>query len=208
MNTLQTTWHELLSKYSASESQIKSLWNEIEAAYTHKSRHYHNLHHLQKMSDFAQKYQVELIDPDTLLFTIFYHDIVYKSTRKDNEAKSAVLGAKRLTEIGYPTEKIEQCKKQILATQTHTTSEEDTDTQFLLDFDLAILGMPFPEYEVYTKNVRKEYSMYPDFLYQPGRKKVLQHFLEMEIIFKTAVMREQLEEQARKNLSKELATYS
>jgi predicted metal-dependent HD superfamily phosphohydrolase len=42
--------------------------------------------------------------------------------------------------------------------------------------------------------------MYPDFLYKPGRRKVLTHFLEMERIFKSDHFYQKYEEQARKNL--------
>lgn len=63
----------------------------------------------------------------------------------------------------------------------------------------------FPFYLQYAENIRKEYSIYPDALYQPGRRQVLQHFLAQEHIFKTPVFRERYEKQARENISKELA---
>jgi predicted metal-dependent HD superfamily phosphohydrolase len=40
-----------------------------------------------------------------------------------------------------------------------------------LDADLSILGKDLDTYLAYTKMIRKEYSIYPDFLYKPGRKK-------------------------------------
>ena len=46
--------------------------------------------------------------------------------------------------------------------------------------------------------------MYPDMMYKPGRKKLLEHFLAMPHIFKTAFFRERLEVQARENLMREL----
>jgi predicted metal-dependent HD superfamily phosphohydrolase len=46
--------------------------------------------------------------------------------------------------------------------------------------------------------------MYPDFLYRPGRRKVLQHFLDMERIFKTEEFASKFEKQARVNLGWEL----
>jgi predicted metal-dependent HD superfamily phosphohydrolase len=53
--------------------------------------------------------------------------------------------------------------------------------------------------------VRREYSIYPDLLYKPGRKKVLQHFLNMEHIFKTIHFYTLYEQNARNNLNREIA---
>lgn len=67
------------------------------------------------------------------------------------------------------------------------------------------LSMPiFPFWGRNGTQVRKEYSIYPDLLYKPGRKKVLQHFLQMERIFKTQVFYDKYETQSRRNLEKEL----
>lgn len=41
-------------------------------------------------------------------------------------------------------------------------------------------------------------------LYRPGRRKVLDHFLDLPQRFKTPYFRERFEEQARVNLSAEL----
>ncbi|MGJ4745117.1 hypothetical protein ACQV5M_02045 [Leptospira sp. SA-E8] len=56
----------------------------------------------------------------------------------------------------------------------------------------------------YSKQIREEYDIYPDELYKPGRKKVLEYFLSMDSIFKTKEYREKKEKQARENLSWEL----
>ncbi|MDX2245424.1 MAG: hypothetical protein SF052_01505 [Bacteroidia bacterium] len=80
----------------------------------------------------------------------------------------------------------------------------DNDTNLFTDADLSILGQKREIYHAYSTNVRKEYAIYPDILYNPGRKKVLQHFLAMEQIFKTPHFQEKYEAQARANLEEEL----
>lgn len=122
-------------------------------------------------------------DFDVVLFSVFYHDIIYKSTAKDNEEKSAEIAKERLEQLEVPSEISERIYSQILATKSHSTSDDDTN--FLTDADLSILGKGWKEYENYIRQIRKEYSIYPDFLYKPGRKKVLQHFLEFDSIYKT-----------------------
>lgn len=59
-------------------------------------------------------------------------------------------------------------------------------------------------YSQYTKQVRQEYSIYSDVIYNAGRKKVLNHFLTMNRIFKTPYFFDKLEKQAKENLFKEL----
>ena len=116
---------------------------------------------------------------------------------------SALFAGNRLRELGLPEEKIEQCKIQIKATSSHETSD-DSDINYLLDFDLSILGAPAKTYQEYTIQIRKEYSIYPNFLYRKGRKKVVRHFLGMPQIFKTSEFISEYEPQARENLKREL----
>ncbi|MNJ03033.1 hypothetical protein D3C73_1632060 [compost metagenome] len=51
--------------------------------------------------------------------------------------------------------------------------------------------------------MRQEYAIYPDLVYNPGRKNVLLHFLAMDRIFKTDYFFEKYEKPARENLRKE-----
>jgi len=48
------------------------------------------------------------------------------------------------------------------------------------------------------------HCIYPDFLYNPGRKKALEHFLENEFIFQTNEFRRLFEENARANIQQEI----
>lgn len=122
-----------------------------------------------------------------------------------NEEDSAKLAMQKLTEIRYPAEKIAKCANMILATKSHELSE-DTDTNYLIDADLAILGKSPYDYQKYKEQIREEYSIYPDFMYNKGRKKALTHFLQMETIYKTPYFQKKYEQQARLNISNELET--
>ncbi|WP_421750675.1 hypothetical protein [Croceimicrobium sp.] len=203
MNELKNIWHQLITKYSSEEELIEEFWLEIEKAYSSPKRHYHNLEHLQYMSKLALKYQHSIQDLDTLLFSIFYHDFVYQATKSDNEERSAEVASQRLQKLRLAKSKIQNCYNQILATKSHENID-DKDCNFLLDFDLAILGDEPALYDAYCQKIRKEYSVYPNYLYREGRKKVLEHFLAMEWIFKTSEIRESHEKQARQNLKREL----
>jgi predicted metal-dependent HD superfamily phosphohydrolase len=200
---LKVTFFELFFRYSSHKDLAETYWSEIEKHYNQKGRHYHTLRHLENLLIQLESVKEKIQDWDTTLFTLYYHDIIYKATRKDNEEKSAELAAKRLREINYPDDKIELCITHIIATKSHTKST-NSDTNYFTDADLSILGADSETYKKYTDQVRKEYSIFPDFMYYPGRKKALKHFLEMASIFKTEEFKNRFEEQARKNITMEI----
>ncbi len=92
-------WQNLATKYTNDNQLVRALWTEIKRGYTNKKRHYHDLTHMKCMVDHTTKYHNKLLDPDTVLFSIFYHDIVYDATQKDNELKSANIAQERLFQL-------------------------------------------------------------------------------------------------------------
>ncbi|AWH86119.1 hypothetical protein HYN59_13810 [Flavobacterium album] len=200
---LKTIFLQLAGSYTSNTPLAEMLWAEIQKKYSGKGRYYHNLSHLENLYTQLETCKSGIQDWDTLLFSMFYHDIIYKATAKDNEEKSAEAAVKALKAIGYSADKTDLCHSQIMATKSHTVSD-DNDTNLFTDADLSIVGSNWEDYAAYYKNVRKEYSIYPDFMYNPGRKKVLQHFLDMEHIFKTEFFRDNYEAKARENLKREI----
>lgn len=194
---------ELASRYTSDKKLVADLWHEIEISYTSARRYYHNFDHLGHLVNELTTVRTLVSDWDTVLWSVFYHDVVYNTLNQNNEEKSAALAKKRLSSIHYPSSKITLCAAQILATKSHTVSD-DPDTNLFTDADLCILGADSNTYMDYAAKIRKEYSLYPDLVYKPGRKKVLQRFLAMERIFKTDHFYAKYEDQAKKNLKQEL----
>lgn len=179
------------------------LWHEVADHYSEAHRHYHSLEHLRHLFSELEHYDGPIAEPDALALSIFYHDIVYRAGRRDNEIRSAALLKERLLQTSFPH--IPRCEEMILATRDHRAREE-ADTNVLLDLDLSILGASEAEYVRYTRNIREEYLPYPDFIYYRGRKKVVQGFLDWPRIYKTAFFHDKYEERARANLSAELSS--
>ena len=200
---LTDTFLQLVNKYSKDKELATNLWLEIFTKYSDSKRQYHTIDHLEAIIvDLTEvKYKIE--DWDTTLLAVFYHDIIYKASSSTNEGDSAKLAMQKLSEIGYPAEKIAKCANMILATKLHGLSE-DNDTNYIIDADLAILGKVQYDYQKYSEQIREEYSTYPDFMYNNGRKKALQHFLQMEAIYKTEHFLKKYEKQARINIANEL----
>ena len=201
---LKDIFVELFSKNSSDNVLCDAIWTEIEFKYSHHKRYYHTLTHIQNLINELTEVKSQIEDWDTVLFSLFFHDIIYSSKNKNNEEDSAELAKKFLIQIEYPIAKIQICYDQIIATKTHSINK-NRDTNLFTDADLSILGYDWEMYHKYINQIRKEYSIYPDFLYYPGRKKVLKRFLNMDKIFKTEYFYSKFEKQARLNIERELS---
>lgn len=198
---LQQKYTELLLKISFPENDIHLHWLDLEKAYSKKSRHYHNLAHIRDMIYSYEKYSDQLQFPNEILYSIFYHDYIYVSSKKDNELKSAEFAMKILPKNANLNSKM--VFEAIVATQLHQQNETE-DINWMIDFDLKVLARDWEDYKIYFEQIRKEYRIYPDFLYKPGRAQALKHFLENEFIFQTDEFRKLYEEKARNNIEKEI----
>lgn len=196
---LKENFFQLCFHHTQDQILVETLWFEIEKKYSKKGRYYHNIEHLDHLFSEIDWVKDKISSFTNLSFSVFYHDIIYDPTSKINEEKSAEFAKNRLKKLGLNPIDLTQISEQILATKSHEKAD-DHDTDYLMDADLSILGKDHETYVEYTKKIRKEYSIYPDFIYKPGRKKVLQHFLQLENIFKTKDFIERYEVQARKNI--------
>lgn len=191
----------------ASPDACDYYWKKLYKAYSSRRRYYHNLNHLERLYAYLNPVKKDIEDWEVLQMTLFFHDYVYNPLRKDNELKSATYAVKALNETTMNSDRIMRCHKQIVGTKDHEFSS-DNDTNFFNDADMAVLGSSKEHYLAYTAGVRKEYGMYPDLMYNAGRKKVLKGFLEMPRIYKTAYFYDKFESTARENLIEELRKYS
>jgi predicted metal-dependent HD superfamily phosphohydrolase len=155
------------------------------------------------MIGLYEMYQSKLQFPNEVLYAIFYHDYVYKVTKKDNERKSAEYALSIVPSNATISKQL--VFEMICATQLHQHHETE-DINWLIDFDLKILSKDWEAYQVYCDQIRKEYKIYPDFLYKPGRKKALEHFLENDFIYQTREFRTKYEQTAKQNILQEIQT--
>jgi len=201
----ETVFKETLRQLSADTDLADRWWVEIEKAYNGRGRHYHNLAHLDNLLAQLLPIKDSIKDWPVLVLAIAWHDVIYNTRRSDNEEQSAVVATEKTSLLNMPGERRENVKQMILATKGHQVST-DSDVNFFTDADLSILGADNNLYLQYAAQIRKEYRFYPSFIYKGGRIKVLQHFLQMEHIYKTTWFRDRYEIQARLNMSAELAS--
>lgn len=180
----------------------ENVWRELEEKYSEKTRHYHTLDHLDAVLTQLLPLRDRFKNWHVIVLAVAYHDAIYNPLKNNNEEKSARLAGERLKSIGVPEEDVSKCRQLILATKRHEPA--DYETNLFTDADLSILGSDSVTYSLYLNHIRKEYWIYPDVIYNGGRKNVVLGFLEMDAIYKTKEFFGRLEEQARKNLAAEL----
>ncbi|WP_296744163.1 hypothetical protein [Mesorhizobium sp.] len=186
----------------------EALKSELSALYQAGDRHYHGLAHIKAMLALAAEYRGRLHDPDAVDAAIWFHDAVYDSRAKDNEAKSAELAESKLGGRASP-DRLAWITAIINATATHRLPPfEDekaaNDAAFLLDMDLAILGAEPGAFDAYEKAVRREYGWVEEPTWRTGRSAVLKNFLARPHVFHTEAFRERFEARARGNLNRSL----
>jgi predicted metal-dependent HD superfamily phosphohydrolase len=139
--------------------------------------------------------------PIEVLYAIFYHDYIYSATKKDNELKSAELAIALLPKA--TTLNKELVFDMIVATKEHQHNKI-RDVNWPIDFDLKVLSKDWEGYQLYFEQIRKEYKIYPNLLYKPGRRKALEHFLNNAFVYQTEAFRTKFESIARQNIQREI----
>jgi len=200
---LRIIWFKKASKYSDNASLINNTFDELVKSYTSHKRSYHDLSHVIDLLNLHEQEAFRINDEEVVFFSIWFHDSIYEPLKNDNESKSADWAIHFLQQINFPAGRIEKVKDYILATKTHESNGEN-DLNLFLDFDLSILGSDEMIYDVYARQIRQEYHFYPNFLYNRGRKKVLQELLAKDRIYITDDFFERIEAQARINMQREL----
>ncbi|MER9328923.1 hypothetical protein [Mesorhizobium sp. M0488] len=186
-----------------------ALKSELSALYRADGRHYHDLAHIEAMLALAHDYRGLLADPEAVEAAIWFHDAIYDSKAKDNEAQSAALAEERLAGRADP-ERLSRITAMILATATHQLPRIDDaaaarDASLFLDMDLSILGAAPDAFDAYESAVRREYDWVEEPLWRAGRSAVLKTFLARPHIFHTEEFRRRFEPQAKRNLARSLA---
>ncbi|HEX8428742.1 hypothetical protein [Hymenobacter sp.] len=205
-STLATQWHQLTAPLLPDQARREATLQQLTAAYTASGRHYHTLRHVQIVLDAVEHEAATLHDIAVVQLAVWFHDAVYSPLRADNEIRSAELASAFLAETTLSESRQRRVALLIERTKdhTHTQPDDNTDLQLFLDADLGILGAPETKYWQYARQVRQEYRLVPDLLYQRGRCKVLEKLLTTPILYRTPGYRARLDAAARHNLEAEL----
>ncbi len=179
----------------------------LRARYGEAHRAYHTWAHVEALLTGFET--VGWADPAAVEIALYYHDAVYQPLSASNEADSAALmrdelkDRVRTVDIGY-------ADAIILATANHRVPETASpdlagDIAYFLDLDLSILGAPTEKFDLYDRQIRKEFAAIPDEVFLPRRRVVMAGFLERERLFLTDRFNDIYDAPARANLSRLVA---
>jgi predicted metal-dependent HD superfamily phosphohydrolase len=198
----EVRWHAL-SESLGCQADAELEFQRLALAYNQTGRDYHNWQHIiDCLARFDEVVHL-IANPLMVETAIWYHDAVYDPKASDNEERSAELCLKFLSKCNRCHDAMTVCNM-IMATR-HDRPSADSDTRYLLDIDLSILGRNADEFERYNDAIRKEYAWVPTSDYREGRKRVLTGFLERARIYATDYFLLRFENQARINLKSAIA---
>jgi predicted metal-dependent HD superfamily phosphohydrolase len=163
-------------------------------------RRYHTRGHLEAcLGEFDQARDLALNASEVEL-ALWLHDVVYRTWRSDNEARSATLAVEIMSHGGASSAAVHRVVTSILATR-HQGREPNGDAALVADIDLSILGQPEETYLEFEQNVRREYWWMPRRRYVAARCAKLESFLKRTSIYRYPEFQRRYETAARVNLA-------
>jgi predicted metal-dependent HD superfamily phosphohydrolase len=198
------SWRRLWTELEA-DTIDGGVFNQLVAAYSERHRHYHTLQHLRECLAHCDAAASLALRPAEVELALWFHDAIYDPQRADNEERSAEWAWRSILAAGCAEEVAQRVQSMVLATRAHEASGGITDTQLLLDIDLAILGAAPARFAEYGNQIRAEYAHVPDDEFRTRRAQVLSAFLWRPRIYTTGAFHDALEHRARENLAMALA---
>lgn len=206
-DALLAEWCELLRRCQGEDPDAPdpaAYGRELLARWAEPQRRYHTLDHLVAVLARATELTVYAQDPDAVALAAWFHDVVYRPDRSENEERSAALAERALTEAGVDAEQVAEVARLVRLTVDHDPAEGDADGEVLCDADLAVLAGDPAAYAAYAAAVREEYAFVPDEDFRAGRADVLRRLLALPRLFRTEYGHERWEPVARRNVGTEL----
>lgn len=180
------------------------LRDRLVAAWSEPQRRYHTLRHLIDCLDLLEPLLDAATHPGEVEIALWFHDAVYALKARDNEARSADWARRELVAAGVPAATADRVHALVMATR-HDAPATDADARLLVDVDLGILGAEPGRFDEYDVEVREEYAWVPGPLYRSTRRRVLQGFLDRDVIYATPAIHAARETRARDNLRRAIA---
>lgn len=212
MSAMEQRWNALCDRVGVSERVSDTYLRIMAGSYSEPERHYHDLDHIRDVLDKLDWAVGALKDSgeyknihhperffDRVELALWFHDVIYRPLRNDNEEKSAEFFREFAGTGGLDEKTADDVARLIVATADHTSAAA-FDEKLTCDCDLAILGASESRFRRYEEDIRREYAAVPAPMFEAGRKKLLKQFLDMDRIYHTDAFFTEFEAQARRNL--------
>jgi predicted metal-dependent HD superfamily phosphohydrolase len=200
MTALALSWQRCWAGVGANGDGVQIL-DELIKRHSEPQRKYHTLQHLNECIAWFEKVGSLAKRPHEVEIALWFHDAIYDLQSYENEEQSAGLACLSLMTANVGSDVIERIAQLVLAT-AHSVESTLHDEQLLVDIDLSILGASSERFAEYEAQIRDEYSFVEEALFRTKRREILLSFLERKRIYTTDSMFNELEAQARINLTK------
>lgn len=199
-------WTRFSNGYPLQGELSQVLYQRLYRAYTEPHRYYHTMQHIVECLDLFDQVRDQLEDALAVEVTIWFHDIVYQPRCSDNEEQSAKI-VQALCVNFLSVDQLEKVSAWIKATQKHLPSR-DSDLQYLLDIDLAILASSAERFQQYHEQIHLEYQWVEADVYLYKRRQVLDGFYQKQPIYQSTFFYRKLEQCAKLNLAQALEHFN
>ncbi len=209
---LQDQWSSLVKHAGGRPALVNYEFYRMALEYQKgNGRFHHNLFHIGKVDETLNAYRHLSRNWTALKFAGDGHDVIYVPGSETNELDSAAYMRVVMTRLGMPPPIITESERIINITKDHKTSEDDIDGKLMIDADFTILGAPVTEYTAYAQNIWQEYvgtGKYTPKEFKVGRVMLLSQWLRQDRLFLVDEVREELEQNARLNMEREITLLS
>ena len=181
-------------------------YRRLRKQYAEPQRFYHTFDHIEACLKGLRRYFPKDRNLADVKMALFFHDVIYDPTRKDNEERSAEQWIEYATARKVHSWSIKAVEQMILDTKTHQLHGflAKRDEKIMLDLDMSIFVADMPTYLKYAQNVWREYQTFGKEAYINGRLGFLKK-LDPSKIFYTPELRAHVR-RAELNIAQEIAT--
>ncbi len=193
-------WRSCCEKDSAGEPIIA----DIEASYGEPHRHYHTGRHIEYCLTQFDLARHEMEDANAIEMALWFHDIEYDPTARDNERQSA----ERFKNYAHGAMRDELAQKiyQLIMITMHSDAPQEADQKYMVDIDLSSFGLPWKEFIQDSQNIRREFSHLSDQEFARRNLNFLTSLNDRPFVFFTDFYQQRYEQTARDNIAKRIAS--
>lgn len=177
------------------------VYAELGRRYAAPGRHYHSPRHIHQCLRQLDAAWEEIANPFWVELALWFHDAIYDTKAKDNEARSADLF---LSYAGDMPCRSRQAVSRLIMATVHPNEPVCPDEQAIVDIDLMSFALPWPEFLRDSRDVRAEFDHMAHEDFVAGQCNFLRLLLARKQFYLTPYFHQHFEHKARANLERYL----
>ncbi len=188
------------SDSNANEKDAQNVFEFVYACYSEDHRHYHNAIHIDHCLRMLNDAKASLSNPYAVELAVWFHDVIYNPTSKENEAQSAHYFDKSSSSV--LSSELRGKVRQLILKTTHDSVPETLEEEVLMDIDLSSFGLDWQHFHADGINIRKEQSHLSDQEFYSQQVKFQKSLLDRDRFFYSEYFFNRFEEKARENVTR------